>query len=206
MFSAGIGAVCATILVSAGLLAQDNPYGEMSPQQQKKMAAWMKYMTPGEHHQKLMAKAGDWTVEGKMIETPGGEPDLFNGTANLTEIMGGRFILETFKGDFRGQPFEGMGVFGYDNLTDNYTGIWLDNMGTGIMTSEGTPSGDDTIHYMMQQPDFINGVYTQGRIVEKQVSPNKLVSSFYNTTPEGEEYMHMELTYVRALKKKKKGY
>ena len=104
-----------------------------------------------------------------------------------------------------GQPFEGMGVFGYDNLTDNYTGIWLDNMGTGIMVSQGTPSGDDTIHYMMQHPDLINGVYKKNRIVEKQVSPNELVSSFYNTTPEGEEYMHMELTYVRAMKKKK-GY
>ena len=62
MYSAGIGAVCATILVSAGLLAQENPYGEeMSPEQQQMMQAWINFARTGDPaHQAI----GPWPAYG----------------------------------------------------------------------------------------------------------------------------------------------
>ncbi|MHC4140899.1 MAG: DUF1579 domain-containing protein [Planctomycetota bacterium] len=194
----GVAALCATILVSAGLVAQEKGYEEMSPQEQAMMQAWTKYMTPGEEHTKLAAKAGEWTFAAKYWQAPGAEPGGFEGTAKIKPIMDGRFILEKVEGDFEGEEFHGLGIFGYDNLTKSYVGIWLDNMGTGIMRYEGAASGNGSdIHWMGEAPDFINGVYKKNRTIDKTIDENHTLSTFYDTTPDGQEYKHMELSYSR---------
>ncbi|MHC4385037.1 MAG: DUF1579 family protein, partial [Planctomycetota bacterium] len=89
-------------------------------------------------------------------------------------------------------------IFGYDNLTKSYVGVWLDNMGTGIMRYEGTSSGNGSdIHWMGEAPDFINGVYKKNRTIDKTIDENHTLSTFYDMTPDGEEYKHMELRYSR---------
>jgi hypothetical protein len=184
----GVVALCAAILVSAGLVAQEKSYEEMSPQEQAMMEAWMKYMTPGEQHQKLAAKAGEWTYTGKMWQAPGAEPVEFEGTAKIKAIMDGRYILEKVEGPFMGETFTGMGVFGYDNLTKTYVGAWIDNTSSG---------NGDMIHWTGDHPDLLNGVYTKNRSVDKVIDGDHALSTFYDTTPDGQEYKHMELHYSR---------
>jgi hypothetical protein len=194
----GVAALCATILVSAGLVAQEKGSQEMSPEEQAMMQAWMKYMTPGEPHQKLAAKAGDWTYTGKMWSAPGTEPQTFEGTAKIKSIFGGRYLLEKVEGPFMGEQFTGMGIFGYDNLTQSYVGVWVDNMGTGIMRYEGTSSGDgSTIHWTGDHPDLLHGVYKKNRSVDKTIDDDHTVTSFFDSTPDGREFKHMELRYSR---------
>ena len=41
-----------------------------------------------------------------------------------------------------GQPFTGIGVTGYDNHAKKYLSTWIDSMGTGIFSMEGTASMD----------------------------------------------------------------
>src|SRR3546814_8456449 len=36
-----------------------------------------------------------------------------------------------------GQPFNGIGFMGYDNVRGKYVASWVDDMSTGLMTSEG---------------------------------------------------------------------
>jgi hypothetical protein len=197
-FVGGVAAVCATILVSAGLLAQDQGYEQMSPEEQAMMQAWMKYMTPGEEHAKLAVKAGEWTYKAKYWMGPGAEPGRFEGTAKIKPIMDGRYILEKVEGEFEGQAFHGMGIFGYDNLTKSYVGVWLDNMSTGLMRYEGTSSGNGSdIHWTGEAPDFINGVYKKNRMLEKTIDGDHAVSTFFDTSPDGQEYKHMEMHYSR---------
>jgi hypothetical protein len=194
----GIAALCASIIVSAGLVAQEKSYEEMSPEEQAMMQAWMKYMTPGEQHQKLAAKAGEWNFTGKMWQAPGAEPQEFTGTAKIKSIMDGRYILEKVEGPFMGETFHGMGIFGYDNLTQSYVGAWIDNMGTGIMRYEGTASGDGTtIHWTGDHPDLLNGTYKKGRSVDKEIDKDHTVATWFDVTPDGEEFTHMELSYSR---------
>ncbi len=194
----GVAALCATILVSAGLLAQEKGYEEMSPQEQAMMQAWMKYMTPGEEHQRLVAKAGEWTYTAKMWQAPGAEPMEFEGTAKIKPIMDGRYILERVEGPFMGEQFHGIGIFGFDNLTKTYVGVWVDNLGTGIMKYEGTSSGNgSTIHWMGDHPDLLNGVYTKNRQTDKTIDEDHSLSTFYDTTPGGQEFKHMEMHYSR---------
>ena len=52
--------------------------------------------------------------------------------------MGGRYLQHAAKGMSMGQPFEGMGITGFDNGRQTYQTIWMDNMGTGMMIGEGS--------------------------------------------------------------------
>lgn len=48
-------------------------------------------------------------------------------------IMGGRYLVEELEGQTWEQPFQGMGITGYDNVAQQYMNTWVDNMGTGIL-------------------------------------------------------------------------
>ncbi len=208
MYLSGLVALSATILVSAGLLAQENPYGDMSPEQQAMMKAWMEYGTPGEQHAQLANKVGEWELEGKMWQGPNTDPEPFTGTSTIKSIMGGRFFIEKIEGPgMMGMPpFEGRSVFGYDNLTKTYFTIWFDNMMTGVARYEGTASGDGkTIHYTVDVPDPMTGGYKKGRAVDKMIDNDNGVFTMYDTTADGDEYMSMQLTVTRKGTSKK-GY
>ncbi len=213
-YLAGIVAVCATVLVSAALLAQENPYGEMSPEQQAMMKAWMEYGTPGEQHGMLAKRVGTWTVEGKMWETPDAEPQPFTGTSTIKSVMGGRFFLEKIEGPgMMGMPpFEGRSVFGYDNLTKTYFSFWFDNMMTGVARYVGTSSGDGTIHYTVDVPDVMAGKYKQARAVDRMIDEDHSVFTMYDTSADGDEFVSMEINVTRqgaaptSKPQKKRGY
>lgn len=200
MYLSGVVALCATILVSAGLLAQDNPYGDMSPEQQAMMKAWKDYGTPGEQHAKLANRVGTWELEGKRWHEPNSEPEPFTGTSTIKSVMGGRFFIEKIEGPgMMGMPaFEGRSVFGYDNLTETYFSIWFDNMATGVARYEGT-AGDDgkTIHYTVDMPDPIAGRYKKGRAVDETIDKDHSVFTVYDTTPDGDEFMSMQINAKR---------
>ncbi len=96
MYVGGIVTVCATILVSAGLLAQDTkPSSPPAEQMQKLMEqAWTEYMTPGEEHAQLAKRAGDWNFHMKMWHYPGVPAEEFDGTSSIKSVMGGRYLFE----------------------------------------------------------------------------------------------------------------
>jgi hypothetical protein len=102
-----------------------------------------KLAMPNEHHQHLADFAGDWDVKGKMWEMPGMPPAPMGGTSHNHMILGGRFLVEEYDGGtFQGMPFNGFGLFGYDNLKKVHTSEWADSMGTLVMHSEGKCEGD----------------------------------------------------------------
>ena len=199
-YLAGVAAVCATVLVSAGLLAQENPYDEMSPEQRAMMQAWRDYGTPGEQHEMLARRGGTWTVEGKMWETPDSEPTPFTGTSVIKSVMGGRYFLEQIDGPgfMGGPPFEARSLFGYDNLTKTYFTFWFDNMMTGVARYEGTASDDGkTIHYTVDAPDVMAGQYKKTRAIDRMIDEDHGIFTMYDTTADGDEFVSMEINITR---------
>ncbi len=194
----GVAAICGTILVSAGLLAQEKPYEAMTPEQQAMMQAFEEYRTPGAQHEMLAKRAGKWNVQGKMWQGPGAPAEPFEATSTVKSVMGGRYIIEHVDSEFMGEPFKGFGISGYDNLTDTYVAAWIDSFSTGILRYEGTPSGDGkTIHYTGEHPDVLGGRYAKVTSVEQLIDDDKHVHTTYFTGPDGQEYKHMELIYIR---------
>jgi hypothetical protein len=107
--------------------------GEMDEVQKAMMAAG----TPGEAHQFLKEQVGSWEVKLRAHAGPDAEPMTGRGQARKEMVLGDRFLHTTYKGEFMGESFIGMGYDGYDNLKKKYVGVWMDNMGTTIYYSEG---------------------------------------------------------------------
>lgn len=138
--------VAALLLFVGSLIAQDvNPDGSpMTPadkvknmSEQEMMEMWMKSITPGEEHAKLAEDVGTYTYTNTFWMEPGAEPSVSEGQMIIEPIMDGRYFKETHTGSAMGMPFNGIGLNGYDNVTQEYVSTWMDNMGTGIMIFKG---------------------------------------------------------------------
>ena len=121
--------------LAAPLIAQES--GGMPPEA-------IKAMTPGEHHKHLEMLAGEYTMLGKAWMAPGEEPSEFTGTRTAEMILGGRYLRETVDSEFMGWPYEGFGLFAYDNTAERYIYTWVDNMATTVTTAYGNCSADGT--------------------------------------------------------------
>src|SRR5262249_54980358 len=113
-----------------------------TPEQAAKMAEMQKLTSPGENHKRLDKMVGNWTHTIKRWMKPGDQPTSTTGTDEIGWMLDGRFLKQKTKGEWMGKPFEGVGVTGYDNIRQEYTTIWMDNMSTGMM--HGTAQYDAT--------------------------------------------------------------
>lgn len=133
----GIAVLC--LFMALPVLAQnekiDGP-GTAAPEMD--MQAMMAAMTPGAPHKQLARMAGDWTFTNKMWMAPGVPPAESTGTMTAEMILGGRYVQSVWKGNLMGQPFEGRGTDGYDNVARQHVSSWVDNMGTGILYMTGS--------------------------------------------------------------------
>ena len=102
------------------------------------MKAMMAYATPGEIHKMMARSVGTWSCAISMWMSPGAQPMTSTAESKNEMILGGRYLQQTNTGNFMGQPFEGIGVTGYDNAKKIFVSTWIDNMGTGIMYLTGT--------------------------------------------------------------------
>jgi hypothetical protein len=121
------------VLVAGGLRAADVPGAKPDAA----MLEAMKKGQPGEQHKVLEPLVGRFATSNQMWMKPGDKPMQSKGSSENTWVLGGRFVKMDMRGDMGGQPFEGVGYLGYDNVRGEYTGAWLDTMNTGITRSSG---------------------------------------------------------------------
>ena len=110
---------------------------------QQDMEACILAATPGKMHEHLAKAIGTW--EGKCLTwMPGAsEPMESECTMTVTPMMDGRFIKTEFSGNMPGMgPYTGFGISGFNNVTQKFTSIWIDNQGTGIASGTGELASD----------------------------------------------------------------
>jgi hypothetical protein len=141
-------AVALAALVAAVALphatAQEEAEPQLSSEMQAEMETWMKLAQPGEHHRHLAPFVGSWKGVVTSWMAPDTEPMVEEGTAQVSWILGGRFLEWNLQGDFGGMPFEGFSIEGYNNGDQRYESIWIDNFGTLILYYTGACSDDGT--------------------------------------------------------------
>lgn len=104
----------------------------------KAMNATMQLATPGPQHAKLCAHEGYHEVV--MDLTPPGAPaQQFQGEARAMSVLGGRYLLVNLRVKLAGVIMEGLYVFGFDNLRQNYTMSWRDSLSTWAVDCSGPP-------------------------------------------------------------------
>jgi hypothetical protein len=185
----------AIVLIAGGVVTA-RALTAQSPEDMKK---WMEFATPGEAHKLLDGKVGKWNMKLKMVMAPGAPAQESTATSEAKWIMDGRYVEDITKGTFNEMPFEGRGLVGYDNLKKKYVGTWIDNMGTGIGTSEGTwDAAAKTFNYASEMPDPMAGKYVKTRMTEKMIDKDHWVMAMHCAGPDGKEFMSMEIDYQRA--------
>jgi len=160
----------------------------------------MKAATPGPQHEKLKKLVGEWNVTVKSMMDPSQPPQESKGTSVVTALMDGRYVQEQSTSEMGGMPFSGLGISGYDNVLNKYVSSWIDNMGTGIMRSEGTSNASgDVITWTGETPDPVSGKKTSFRMVTRFIDDNQHIFEMYSKGPGGKEVKIMELTYNRKM-------
>jgi hypothetical protein len=162
------------------------------------MKAWEAYMTPGTPHEMLKSQDGKWDAKITSWMAPGAPPTESKGTATNRMIMGGRYQEAKFTGSFSGMPFEGQSIVGYDNIKKVFVSTWVDNMGTGIMVTEGPwDEASKSITFTGTMTDPTTGKDCKIREIMTFVDAKTQKMEMYNTPAGGSEYKAMEIVYTK---------
>ncbi len=190
-----ITCLCLVLTASFVMAKEKKQEGKMDPQAMMEM--WKKLGTPGEPHKLFASLAGSWTTTTKEWMEPGKPPAESTGTAEMKMLLDGRFLYQEYNGQMMGQPFSGVGIDAYDNLTKKHVTAWMDSMGTGIFMMEGTASADGkTITLKGSHPEPGGGRMSH-RAIWKIVDNNTQTFDMYGAHKGGKETKMMEITYTR---------
>jgi hypothetical protein len=192
----GVG-IAAMALVGRQVFSQQEAH-EMTEEEAKMMEAWAKAATPGEHHEHLKPLAGHFNATSRWRMSAEAEWGESNGTAEFTWIMDGRFLVQKVQADMDGQPFEGMGVMGFDNVTGKHYSAWWDSMGTGMMSSTGTcDASGKVVTYYGEYADPMTGQQKKSKSIHRVINNDKHVFEMYDRDENGKEFQSLEVTYTR---------
>ncbi len=183
--------LAALLLSTATLHAQ-----QMGEAEQKAMMA---YGTPGPMHEMLAHDNGPWREQITMWMKPGAEPETFAASVRSEMLMDGRYQQQTHDGEMMGMPFRGVSTTGYDNARKVFVNTWIDNFGTGIMTSEGRyNAATKSIEFKGKVTDpMAGGKQVPFRQVYRFISDKEQRMEMYMMQA-GKEFKSMEIVLVRG--------
>ncbi len=191
-----ISTLCVLLTVSPAL-AKDKK-AEKKMDQQAMMELWQKLAQPGEPHTLFATLAGSWTTTTKEWMEPGKPPTESTGTAEMKMLLDGRFLYQEYHAQMMGQPFSGIGIDGYDNVTKKYVTAWIDTMGTGIFMMEGTASADGkTITLKGSHPEPGGGKMSHRAVWKIQDANNQTFEMYGTHGHGGKEMKFLEIVYTR---------
>ncbi len=192
----------ALCFATPGFAADPASPGASDPKMAEMMAKMKEYGTPGAAHKVLADMTGEWTFTNKWWENANAKPQESKGTSSMRLVLGGRWLQQDVKGEMMGQPFEGLGMVGYDNLEKQYNTLWFDSMGTGVMHGHGTFNAktktlsDKGEFSCPVENDKKRNYRSDWQIKDK----NTMIYTMYGPNPnETKEYKQMEITYKRKM-------
>ena len=161
------------------------------------MKAWMEAASPNENHKRLAPFIGTWDVDSTSQMDPSQPAEHTKGESTQRWVLGGRFVLQEYTGTMMGMPFEGMGLWGYDNVEKRYVGTWGDSTSTGLMSSAGQYDDSTKSWTMLGSFKDPAGNTIKTREVITIVSNDKHTFEFYMPGPDGKDFKAMTIVYTR---------
>jgi hypothetical protein len=199
------------VALAAASIAQADPAKEAAPPDLSKFKlpkGWtmedvmtcMAAGVPGEMHKKIAKEVGTWKGKQTMWMGPDSEPSTTECSSTVSPLMDGRFVKVDFSGIIEGMgPYNGMGIVGYDNVSQKIQAIWLDNHGTGMSVGTGELSADGktlTIEYSFTCP--LTKKPATMRQVETYTSPTSKTMEMFGADPKtGKEYKMMKIEMTK---------
>lgn len=189
-------ALCLLGMAAAAVLA------ESAVAQEKKEAApppgqAMPVPKPGPEHELLKKDVGVWDATVESTMQPGGKPAVSKAVETGTLLGDGLWLIQDFKGETMGMPFQGHGVSGYDPSKKKYVGTWVDSMSTGLTTTEGTYDPKTRTMTSRLEGPGPDGTVMRMRAVSEWKDGDTRVFTLYSPAGQGEEFAMMKITYKR---------
>jgi hypothetical protein len=152
--------------------------------------------TPGPMHEWMAKCSGTYQGKVKMWMTPEAPVQEATCTTTITLVYG-KFLRVESKGDMMGMPFEGTGVYGYDNVSKKFQSVWFDNMGTGMVTGTGSLSTDGKVLTLNEKFNCpIQKKEIPMREVQTYHDDGSMTLEMFSQDKSGKEFRTMEITYA----------
>ncbi len=190
-----LASFCILLTISPALAKEKKSSKQMDPQAM--MELWQKLAMPGEPHKLFATLAGRWATTSKEWMEPNTPPMESTGTATMKMLLDGRFLYKDFNGKMMGQPFNGIGINAYDNVTKKYVTIWMDSLSTGIFIMEGTASLDGKTITLRGSHAEPGGGKVMHRAIWKILDANNQTFEMYGAHGRGKEMKMLEIVYTR---------
>jgi len=183
-----------------GLRAQKTPQEQTPPPElQAMMEARRRASEPGPQHLQLMLLAGDYATKDTYY-LPGAEPETTEGAATLGSEMGERFLVEHHNGAYHGEPYVGLRIYGYNNGSKQYEGVWAYNGSTGLTILSGnSKDGGKTIDFTASRRDNATGKPMSMAITLKVLDPDHFEVEQKSTMPDGSPGPRVVSDYTRKI-------
>jgi Protein of unknown function (DUF1579) len=171
----------------------------------EEMKQMMELAKLNENHKLLATTAGTWSYTVKMWMDPNGKPTESTGTAKRESIMEGRYVSGDYTGKFKmpgadgkmqEMNFHGMSMDGYDNVKKKFVSGWVDNMGTGIMTMDGTYDAATKTFTYTGEYEMMPGMKEKVRQLIKMPDATHMTMEYYEDRGQGENKT-MEINYTK---------
>lgn len=178
--------------------AQDNAAPPQSKQQKEMMAAFERMSAVRPEHKQLEYFVGDWNAKTTLWMDPKAPPQSSEGKSHSEAVFGGRYIETKHEGTMMGQPFNGRGVFGFDNVGGRYFNTWMDSMSTGFWLAYGSyDAATKTYTFRGAMDDPMKPKTKVGvREVAHIVDPTHYTFEWYETH-KGKEAKTMQIEYTK---------
>jgi hypothetical protein len=177
------------------------------PNEAEMMKQMMELSKLNDNHKLLASLDGTWSFTNKMWMNgdPTSKAEESKGTAVRKSMMDGRYfsmdvtgkmMVPGPDGKMKEMTFRGHGMDAYDNAKKKFVGTWIDNMGTGVMMSEGDYDPATKTFTYNSEMEMMPGMKQKVREVLKLTDNNHMTFEWYEDRG-GKEAKTMEIEYTR---------
>jgi hypothetical protein len=145
----------------------------------------------------LAKRAGEWARVIRFVGQADGQSEPFSGSAKMSPIHGGRFLLEEYNDVVFGKPVTGTRLFGYNTATGEYEAAFTNTSSSAILMLKGTSKDGGKVVDYSGESATTNGNRFTLNVRVRQVDEDKIVMTFSMTGADGKSNTFQETTYLR---------
>lgn len=180
--------------------SRPDPAKGAAPVGDEQSARAMDAATPGAAHKRLAKLSGDWEIVTRIVPPGATEEDGMEtkGRCNMRIELDGRFVHETGVGEMMGVPTRDFKLWGFNNGSGKYEGVWTWTFSTGLLYVNGESKDDGKTIEWLAHYDDQDGKRQEFRILTTFKDDDHFSQKIYGgKMPDGSPGPTMYVSYSR---------